>query len=184
MASAAGDLALLLHAATFAAERHREQRRKGGGASPYINHPLEVAHLLASIGGVLDATVLAAAILHDTVEDTKTTAGELEAEFGPGVRRLVEEVTDDKSLPKEERKRRQVEHAPSLSPGAKQIKLADKIMNVGDVVAEPPDGWTLDRRKEYLLWAERVVAGCRGANEALERRFDEVVREGRGKLGM
>lgn len=121
------DVATLLHAARFAANRHRSQRRKGADAEPYINHPLGVASVLAVEGGVTDVDVLCAALLHDTIEDTATSPAELEIEFGPAVRSLVEEVTDDKSLPKDRRKELQIEHAPALSPKAKLVKLADKI---------------------------------------------------------
>jgi len=170
---------LLLRAVEFAAEKHRDQRRKGADASPYINHPIGVAAVLANVGGVRDLAILAAAVLHDTIEDTRTSPQELEAAFGPEIRILVQEVTDDKSLPKAERKRRQEEHAPQLSPSAKLIKLADKIANVRDVTDGPPSDWSVERRREYLDWAERVVAGCRGVNSALESRFDETLRRAR-----
>ena len=170
-------LAPLLAALRLAAEKHRTQRRKGVDASPYINHPIEVAELLARVGGVRDVEVLAAAILHDTIEDTETTPEELENAFGARVRGLVAELTDDKSLPKAERKRLQREHAPHMSQDAKQIKLADKISNVREIGASPPDGWTLERRREYIAWARSVVAGCRGANPELERCFDRVAAE-------
>lgn len=176
------DPALLLRAAAFAADRHRTQRRKGADASPYINHPLEVADLLAGAGGVTEAAVLLAAILHDTIEDTGTTAAELEAMFGPGVRALVEEVTDDKALPKAERKRLQIERAPALSPGARWIKLADKISNIREVTASPPPDWSLERRRDYLEWAERVVACLGGVSDSLERLFAEALAAGRAAL--
>src|SRR5262249_43597128 len=127
----------LLQAIDFAAQKHSGQRRKSADAAPYINHPLRVARLLAEVGGVEDEEVLIAAVLHDTLEDTPTPPDELEAAFGPAVRRLVQEVTDDKSLPKAERKRLQVAHAPGLSPGAALIKLADKIANVHDLAHAP-----------------------------------------------
>jgi guanosine-3',5'-bis(diphosphate) 3'-pyrophosphohydrolase len=170
---------LLLKAVEFSAEKHRDQRRKGEDDSPYINHPIEVASILANVGGVRDLAVLVAAILHDTIEDTRTSPEELEAAFGPEVRLLVQEVTDDKTLPKAERKRLQIEHANRLSPSAKLIKLADKISNMKDVTDRPPPDWSIERRKEYLDWAERVVAGCRGVNSALEMRFNETLRRGR-----
>jgi GTP diphosphokinase / guanosine-3',5'-bis(diphosphate) 3'-diphosphatase len=176
------DLALLLRAAAFSAERHRDQRRKGLDASPYINHPLDVADALASIGGVVDTTTLVAALLHDTIEDTTASPDELEARFGAEVRRLVEEVTDDKRLGTAERKRLQVEHTAALSTAAKQIKLGDKLCNVRDVVENPPSGWGTERRLAYLDWAAAVVDGCRGANERLERRFDHVLSHGRAAL--
>ncbi len=177
------DVGLLLRALKFSAEKHRDQRRKGGDASPYINHLIEVAHLVANVGGDTDPPVLVAAVLHDTVEDTQTLPADIEQEFGPQVRRFVEELTDNKSLPKAERKRIQVEHAPSLSPQAKKIKIADKISNIRDATDHPPEKWTLVRRREYLEWANEVVAGCRGSSPALEAHFDQVLRECRAKLG-
>lgn len=172
----------LLAAARFAAERHSEQRRKGARAEPYINHPLAVADILRSIGEVEDVDVLIAAILHDTVEDTATTPAELEARFGVRVRALVEEVTDDKNLPKARRKELQIEHAPHLSVGARQIKLADKTSNVADVAFNHAPDWTLERRHEYLVWSEAVVKGLRGCNDKLEENFDRVLSMARAKL--
>ncbi|MBI2993200.1 MAG: bifunctional (p)ppGpp synthetase/guanosine-3',5'-bis(diphosphate) 3'-pyrophosphohydrolase [Gammaproteobacteria bacterium] len=171
--------ARLLNAVAFAAHKHRDQRRKGEDKSPYVNHPIEVAELLAGTGGVGEMNVLMAAVLHDTIEDTDTTLKELEAAFGSEVRALVEEVTDDKSLPKDVRKRLQIEHAARLSDAAKLIKLADKIANVRDMTDHPPSGWPLQRRLEYLDWAERVMAGCRGVNGALEKLFDAVLKRAR-----
>ncbi len=175
-------VALILRALNFAATKHQDQRRKDVGASPYINHPIEVAELLAHAGGVTDPVILLGAILHDTIEDTKTTGDELETAFGSEVRRVVEEVTDNKALPKAERKRLQIEHAPNISARARQIKIADKISNVRGVTLAPPADWSLQRRQEYLDWTEQVVAGCRGSNPALENFYDEVLREGRKVL--
>ena len=172
----------LLAALRLAAEKHRTQTRKGVDASPYINHPIEVAELLARVGGVRDVELLSAAILHDTIEDTETTPAELELAFGARVRALVAEVTDDKSLPKAERKRLQQHHAPQLSRDAKQLKLADKISNVREIGASPPADWPLERRREYIAWARSVVEGCRGVNPALERHFDRVAAEAEAAL--
>jgi len=175
---------LILRAADFAARKHRLQKRKDEESSPYVNHPLAVALLLADVGGVNDPEVLAAAILHDTLEDTETTPAELEAAFGARVRALVEAVTDDKKLRKAERKQLQIDHAGALSPDAVLIKLGDKIANVTDVTHSPPSMWDLARRKEYLDWAAAVVANCPKVNAALEARFAEVLEEGRRKLGV
>jgi (p)ppGpp synthase/HD superfamily hydrolase len=142
-----------------------------------------VATLLATLGGVGDVATLMAAVLHDTIEDTDTTAEELAGEFGDAVSALVVEMSDDRRLPQDERKRLQVQHAPTASAAAKMIKLADKICNVRDVTASPPAGWDIERRREYLDWSERVIAGCRGCNAALEARYDEVLRDGRRVLG-
>ncbi len=170
------DLALLFRALAFAAHKHRDQRRKDAEASPYINHPIALAEVLAGEGGVADAEVLAAALLHDTIEDTATTADELRAEFGARIAGIVVEVTDDKSLPKEERKRLQIEHASAISHGAKLVKLADKICNLRDVADRPPAQWGLERRQEYFEWAKRVIDGLRGAHPGLEAAFDAAYR--------
>jgi guanosine-3',5'-bis(diphosphate) 3'-pyrophosphohydrolase len=165
----------LFDALAFAARKHRDQRRKDAGASPYINHPIAVAHVLATAGAVNDVNVLVAAILHDTVEDTETTFAELEAGFGPVVTALVRELTDDKTLPRGERKRLQLERAATASSGAKQIKLADKICNLRDIRETPPADWSADRKAAYLEWATQVVDACRGANPRLEAVFDEML---------
>lgn len=174
----------ILQAVEFAAHKHRTQKRKDREASPYINHPIQVAELITRVGGVDDLAVLMAAILHDTVEDTETSFDELEEVFGPEVRDLVAEVTDDKNLPKQERKQRQKEHARHLSDRAKLIKIADKTCNVRDVGHSPPKHWELPRRTEYLKWANEVVAGCRGANPALDRYFDECLAASAVTLGV
>lgn len=166
--------ATLLRAASFAARKHRDQRRKDEDASPYINHPLAVANVLASEAGVTDETLLVAALLHDTVEDTETTPDDIEALFGVAVRRLVEEVTDDKNLPKRTRKALQIEHAHNSSAAAKQLKIADKICNIRDTTNSPPTTWSIERKKEYVDWADRVVAGCRGVHPELDRLYDDA----------
>ena len=166
------ELALLFRALAFAAHKHRDQRRKDAEASPYNNHPIALAEVLAGEGGVTDVEVLAAALLHDTIEDTDTTAAELEGQFGSRITGMVVEVTDDEALPKAEKKRLQIEHAPGLSPGAKLVKLADKICNLRDVADRPPAKWELQRRQEYFEWAKRVIDGLRGAHPGLEAAFD------------
>jgi guanosine-3',5'-bis(diphosphate) 3'-pyrophosphohydrolase len=169
---AASTPAALIGALSFAADKHRNQRRKDKEASPYINHPIALARILAVEGGVDDAVVLCAAVLHDTVEDTETSYDELAAQFGREIAGVVLEVTDDKALPKAERKALQVEHAPRLSRAAKLVKLADKIANVRDVADHPPSEWPVERRREYFDWAKRVVDGLRGTHEGLEAAFD------------
>jgi guanosine-3',5'-bis(diphosphate) 3'-pyrophosphohydrolase len=174
--------ALLLAAIKFAAHKHSRQRRKDLEATPYINHPIAVAEVLSRIGGITDLPALQAAILHDTLEDTETSPQELEDYFGPEVRLVVQEVTDDKSLPKQERKRLQVEHAPNLSTPAKLIKIADKICNVSEIRSTQPVEWQLQRKLEYLDWAEKVVSGCRGSNPDLEQHFEAVLKKSRESL--
>jgi guanosine-3',5'-bis(diphosphate) 3'-pyrophosphohydrolase len=161
----------LMEAIAFAADKHRHQRRKDKEASPYINHPIALAHLLVATAGVEDPVVLQAAILHDTIEDTQTSYAELLDRFGKEVADVVAEVTDDKSLPKERRKELQVEHAPHASRAAALVKLADKICNLRDMAAAPPHGWSLQRRQEYFDWAKRVVDRLPPVSDALSAAF-------------
>lgn len=168
----ASNTAALLAALAFAAHKHRDQRRKDREASPYINHPIALAHLLATTGGIDDTVVLQAAILHDTVEDTDTTLAELAAAFGEKVASVVAEVTDDTGLPKATRKELQVEGAPHKSPEATLVKLADKTCNLRDMAASPPAGWPLARRREYFEWAKRVVDRLPESNADLRAAFD------------
>lgn len=164
----------LLSAIAFAAHKHRDQRRKDLVASPYINHPIGLANVLANEADVEDERVLIAAVLHDTIEDTETTEQELILEFGKEVADIVMEVTDDKTLSKAERKQRQIEHVATLSQRAKLVKLADKICNLRDIANSPPANWSLERKREYFEWAKAVVDGMRGVQPALEHIFDET----------
>jgi guanosine-3',5'-bis(diphosphate) 3'-pyrophosphohydrolase len=166
------DMTTLFRALSFAAEKHRDQRRMDDNGSPYINHPIAVARVLCEEAGVTDSPVLCAALLHDTVEDTDTSADELDAQFGAAVRGIVMEVTDDKRLPKAERKRLQVEKAAGISHGAKLVKLADKICNLRDVAEAPPVSWELKRRQAYFDWAREVANRVRGTHAGLDALFD------------
>lgn len=158
----------------FAAIKHRDQRRKDPEKTPYINHPIGVANILAEEGDVTDLEVLMAAILHDTVEDTETTLEEIEENFGEEIRKIVDEVTDDKNLPKMERKRLQIEHAKQATPKAKLVKLADKLYNLRDLQRNIPEGWTKERCDEYFVWAKKVVDNLRGTNKNLEKELDKI----------
>jgi guanosine-3',5'-bis(diphosphate) 3'-pyrophosphohydrolase len=162
---------LVLQAAAFAAEKHRNQRRKDEEASPYINHPLQLAYVLVQ-SDIEDPIVLASALLHDTIEDTNTSLDEIEIVFGYEIAHIVAECSDDKSLGKLERKQAQIDHAATISPRAKLVKLADKIANVSDIVGAPPAGWSLERKREYFDWAKKVVDRMRGTHARLEARFD------------
>ena len=172
----------LLQASAFAAEKHRDQRRKDIQQAPYINHPIAVAELLANTGNVGDVELLMAAVLHDTVEDTATSFDELTAAFGQSVSDLVGEVTDDKLQPKERRKQLQIDNAPRKSDRAKQLKIADKICNIRDIDNDSPVNWDGERKLEYLVWAVNVVEGCRGVNAALDALFDTEIANARRRL--
>jgi (p)ppGpp synthase/HD superfamily hydrolase len=176
------DLMLVCRAADFAAQRHVGIRRKGSAKEPYVNHLAEVARLLAEATDGKDATLVAAGWLHDTIEDTKTSREELQEEFGSDVAAVVAECTDDKSLEKAERKRRQIADAPKKSARARMLKIADKTSNVRSLLVSPPDHWERERLIDYIDWAEKVVANCRGLNSSLEKAFDEVVAAGRKSL--
>ena len=146
------DLRLLLDALVFASDKHKNQKRKGNSAIPYINHPIQVAQLLVSVGEITDISILCAAILHDTVEDTDATPEDIQTQFGVTIANIVAEVSDDKNLKKEERKRLQIVNAAKKSQAAKALKIADKTCNVRDIVNDPPV-WTIERKQAYIEWA-------------------------------
>jgi guanosine-3',5'-bis(diphosphate) 3'-pyrophosphohydrolase len=173
---------LVSEAAELAAHRHAGQQRKGRGSEAYVNHLAEVANLLSVATSGEDAELVAAGWLHDTMEDTETTRGELEQRFGLRVAGLVAEVTDDMTLPKDQRRRKQVEDVPKKSTGAKLIKIADKLSNVRARIFPHPSREQREELADYVAWAEQVVAGCRGSNAWLDKRFDDVVRAARNAL--
>jgi guanosine-3',5'-bis(diphosphate) 3'-pyrophosphohydrolase len=167
-------LSLLLKAIRFASRKHNNQRRKDKGASPYINHPIAVVDTLWRVGQVRNMSTVISGILHDTLEDTDTTPDELQEEFNSEIRSIVEEVSDDKELAKDDRKRLQVKNARHKSLAARHIKLADKICNIQDIIASPPAGWSEDRKMEYVRWSQDVVNRIRGTNPELETFFDNL----------
>ena len=166
----------VLRAADFAARKHKDQRRKNKSETPYINHPIGVAHILTREGKITDPIVIQAALLHDTVEDTDTTIGEIGDVFGDKVKQIVAEVTDDKTLPKQTRKQIQIDTAHKKSPEAKLVKLADKLYNLRDLDSSDgiPAGWEEKRVNEYFTWAFNVVKGLRGSNTTLENELDKL----------
>jgi (p)ppGpp synthase/HD superfamily hydrolase len=164
-------ITLVARAADFAARAHATQHRKGLAKEPYINHLTEVALLLAEATDGADPALIAAAYLHDTLEDTATRYEELVSQFGQDIARLVAEVTDDKSLPKAERKRLQVETAIKKTKRAQLLKIADKTSNVRALVTSPPAGWSKQRLLEYVDWAEAVVSQLRGQSTMLDAAF-------------
>ncbi|XP_065337653.1 guanosine-3',5'-bis(diphosphate) 3'-pyrophosphohydrolase MESH1 [Cloeon dipterum] len=172
--------ATLVRCAFFAAHKHRNQRRKNDDKSPYINHPLGTAFILTNEAGITDPIVLQAAILHDTVEDTDTSFEEIERHFGPKVRAVVSEVTDDRTLEKQERKEAQVKNGPKKSHEAKLVKLADKLYNLRDLSSPNgrPKDWDDERVREYFRWARRVVQGLKGTHDELEKKIFELCDKG------
>jgi guanosine-3',5'-bis(diphosphate) 3'-pyrophosphohydrolase len=168
------ELKMLLKALAFAAHKHKNQRRRDVDASPYINHPISLADILCNEAQVTDIETICGALLHDTVEDTQTTADELEMVFGKTICAIVMDVTDDKSLSKAARKQAQIDNAAHISDKSKLVKLADKISNLRDVLYNAPPDWSLDRRQQYFDWAHSVIDQVRGTHPTLEALFDEV----------
>jgi (p)ppGpp synthase/HD superfamily hydrolase len=173
-ATCASSVQRILSAARFAAAKHAQQKRKGAGGEPYVNHLIEVADLIAASNDELDTELVMAGFLHDTVEDTGVSLTELTERFGHDVAELVAEVTDDKSLPDKTRKRLQVETAPHKSQRAQTLKLADKLSNLRAILTSPPVGWSLERKREYFQWAKAVVDGLAAPNPRLKSEFDKT----------
>ena len=172
----ASEVRRLTKALAFAAEAHRNQRRKGASQEPYINHLIEVLDLVASVEGG-DMDVLIAALLHDVLEDTPTGYDELAAAFGARVARIVQENSDDMTLPKPERRRARMAGISKKSREARVVKFADIISNLRAIAVSPPAGWSNDRRLGYLNSCRDLVDAGRGANAAIERIFDDTARE-------
>jgi len=168
------DLKILLRALAFAARKHKDQRRRDVDASPYINHPISLADILCNEAHITDIETICGALLHDTVEDTETTAEELEEVFGKAIRDIVMDVTDDETLSQAARKQAQIDHAGQISDKAKLVKLADKISNLRDVLNNAPADWSLERRQGYFDWSCKVIDQVRGAHPGLEALFDEI----------
>jgi len=169
------ELKLLIKALTFAANKHRNQRRKNVDAFPYINHPISLVNILCSEVHITDINLICSALLHDTVEDTETTAEELTNEFGQEISNIVMEVTDDQSITvRQKRKQLQIEHAPHISEPAKLLKLADKISNLRDLSIDPPATWSLQKQRDYFDWAKQVIDQLRGTHSELEKLFDQA----------
>ena len=170
----------VLRAADAAARWHVHQRRKGAVREPYVNHLLEVATLVAEATDGKDPELVIAALLHDAIEDQEVPRAVIAETFGEDVATLVEEVTDDKSLEKQERKRRQVEHAPNKSDRAKILKLADKTSNLWAIAASPPPDWSVKRRLDYVKWRE-VAGGLPGARNGWNESSTKPQKKLRGR---
>jgi (p)ppGpp synthase/HD superfamily hydrolase len=176
----ANDVLRLSRALDYAAQKHSAQRRKGVAQEPYINHLSEVALLLAEATDGRDTNLIIAGLLHDCIEDQGVTHDELVAQFGDDIADLVRECTDDKSLPKAERKRLQVANAPHKSERARMLKLADKTSNLRSVRLSPPAHWDAKRRADYFIWAQEVVTACGDVSPYLLEKFEEAYKAGAG----
>jgi (p)ppGpp synthase/HD superfamily hydrolase len=154
-----------ISACSFAVLRHKDQKRKAANRTtiPYVVHPLAVAQILCEIG-INDEDVLIAAVLHDTLEDTKTTPEELRFKFGDRVLGIVQECTDDPTLDREAQRLMQVKSAPHKSYPAKLVKCADKTDNMRDLVRCPP-GWETWKIRKYAEQGRAVVQALNSANE-------------------
>jgi len=172
----------LVRALHYATEQHRNQRRKDEAATPYINHPITLLHILNVEVGIEDNDVLIAALLHDVIEDCsgphqmhiELRRQEIREQFGETVLSYVEAVSDDTSLSQKARKQAQIEHAAHIPHGAKLVKIADKTANLRDISSHPPANWSPERKTEYFAWAKQVVDVVRGSHEGLEGLFDEA----------
>ena len=171
----ASELRRLTRALAFAAEAHRNHRRKGASQEPYINHLIEVADLVASVEDG-DVDVLIAALLHDVLEDTGTGYDELAAAFGERVARIVKENSDDMTLPKPERQRVRLAGIGKKSREARLVKFADTISNLRAFAVSPPAGWSNDRRLGYLDSCRNLMDAGRGSNTKIERIFDDTAK--------
>ncbi len=167
----------------FAAVRHKHQVRKGEVKIPYINHPINVVTLLTEYEEN-ETNLLSAAALHDVIEDTAKGKNEIDElskiikeEFGDKVLEIVLEVSDDKTLPYQERKRLQIKNTPFLSNEGKKLKISDKICNIRDMMKHPPTDWSADRKATYLEWAKNVIEGARGVNPNMEAYFDKIIQK-------
>ncbi|WP_157973467.1 HD domain-containing protein [Tropicimonas sp. IMCC34043] len=161
----------LSRALVFAAEAHRNQRRKGAAQEPYIDHLIEVMNLVGEATGGADVDLMIAALLHDAIEDTGVGAAELEARFGARVARIVVENSDDMSLSKPERKQRRLASIAGKPVDSRMVKLADVISNLHSVVVSAPAGWGSERKIGYLESCRDLVAAGRGASAELEETF-------------
>jgi len=164
----------LTRALTFAAAAHCNQRRKGAAQEPYIDHLIEVLHLVACATGGDDLDLCIAALLHDVLEDTSISPAALEEAFGSRVLRVVQENTDDMTLSKEERQRTRIAAMAGKSPDARIVKIADVISNLRALAASPPAGWGADRKLAYLESCCRLVEAGRGVNAEIEEAFDRT----------
>lgn len=164
-------------ALSFAAEAHRNQRRKGAAQEPYINHLIEVLDLVARSEHGQDVEVLIAAALHDTVEDTPVTYEDITQRFGGRVAQIVRENSDDMSLPKAERRRARIAAMGHKSSEARAVKIADVISNLRAIAVSPPAGWTADRKLGYLEGCRQLIDAGRGADAVLEAAFDTTAAE-------
>src|SRR5215510_6061591 len=171
----ASDVRQLTKALLFAAEAHRNHRRKGASQEPYINHLIEVLDLVASVDGG-DMDVLVAALLHDVLEDTLTGNEELVGMFGEGVARIVQENSDDMTLPKPERRRARLASRSKKSREARLVKFADIISSLRAISVSPPAGWSNDHRLGYLQSCRNLADAGRGSNSEIEKVFDDTAK--------
>lgn len=175
-------LVLVSRAADFAARAHVDQHRKGAALEPYLNHLAEVAVMLSVATDGLDPVLVAAGWLHDTVEDTAVTLDDLVQRFGLEVAGVVAEVTDDKTIPRDERKRHSVLTIASKSRRAQYLKVADQASNIRALVTTPPTGWTLERQVTYVDWGVAIVERVVERHPHLEEFFWSAVKDARASF--
>lgn len=159
----------------FAAEKHKGQKRKNKEKTHYISHPLGVTYNLMHYGDVRDVALITASLLHDMLNQQGCSYSELEKEFGKQVADYVKEVTDDKSPSRAALRRAQLIKAPNISQGAAQIKLADYLYNVGDLLHSPPETWNQGRIDRYYQWIQTLLDRLPPANEKLKGAVQQAI---------
>jgi (p)ppGpp synthase/HD superfamily hydrolase len=165
----------LFEALEYASKLHKDQRRKGNGGSPYVNHLIEVASLLSRVAEVTDHEVIIAAILHDVLEDTEAREGDIFDRFGGTVLAYVKHVTDDKLLSLEKRRIAQLKSIENSSSQIQLIKLADHCSNIASL----PPSWDRARLESYISWSHSIAVHCYSASEELakvyKKRYDSAL---------
>lgn len=162
-------------AVQWSAQQHRGQTRKDG-KTPYIQHPIAVARSLEQEGGVTDEDVIIASLLHDVIEDTGATRGQVANLFGERVAGIVSELTKDPNATQAEQKQAEIDK--DWSPEAGVVKIGDKLSNIRDVISAPPVDWDYQKRLRFLSHALAVVEAMKSPNPAMVAAFMQQYREG------
>lgn len=160
------DLQKLLTAIDFAALKHQGQTRIHADWVPYLIHPLRVTLVLFSEGGIVEEDLLAAALLHDTLEDTRTLPEEIVTLFGARVLSLVEELTEVPG---------QSIANCKMSLESKIIKLADRAHNLRDLIDHPPKIWRKDKVENFLQRSRELLQTLKGSHPVLEKKYSEAL---------
>lgn len=167
---------LIEKARAFAARKHEGQTRRNLAKTTLFEHVSAVAELIERANGTDEE--IAAAYLHDTLEDTDTSAAEITREFGILIARIVVRLTDDRSMRRLKngpRKRAQAIRMISADVRARRIKVADQAVNLASIAVDRPEHWTYSDTKEYIEGAALVVAACGDVGPILRPVFEEAL---------